>query len=170
MLFHHPPSNQTLSCGDGYRIDTVTPPGPHFGIHYDGNFIFTSQGDNANIHSPPTHEQNKLVYICNSDQPTEYHKAQVLEIPINDNSEPYTVLLENDGTIAQYLLTEILDHDPSQPPDSATTSQSPFNNLQWIKHKAKATLYLPHLMPRPKQGYLIHRNNEWMFKPGRKNR
>ena len=65
LLFYHPPSKQTLSCADGYCLDTTSPPGPQFGQHYDGDFIFTTRSALDVIHRPPTHEQTEtVVEVC----------------------------------------------------------------------------------------------------------
>lgn len=167
LLFYHPPSKQTLSCGDGYRFDSSTPAGPQFGEHYDGDFIFNTKSATDAIHRPPTHETNATVYIDVDGKP---QAATVLNIPINDDSEPYTVQAIDTGTIYQVLAEEIKDHNPTANPTDAINNSAPFPHLQWIKDGGKATLFLPQHMNKPKQGLLKYEKNtnEWSFLPGRK--
>ena len=45
---------------------------------------------------------------------------------------------------------------------------TPFPHLPWVKNDAKATLYLPQTMAKPKQGFLVvDKHNEWSFSIGR---
>jgi hypothetical protein len=167
LLFYHPPSKQTLSCGDGYWFDTSSPAGPHFGQHYDGDFIFNTKSATDAIHRPPTHEANTTVYIQVDDN---YKAATVLNIPINDDTEPYTIQEHGSSAIHQLLAEEIMDHNPNADPASQSISKSPFPHLQWIKDDAKATMFLPECMNKPKQGKLHHDTvtDKWAFTPGRK--
>jgi deoxyuridine 5'-triphosphate nucleotidohydrolase len=166
LLFYHPPSKQTLSCSDGYRFDTFSPAGPQFGKHYDGDFIFNIKSSMDAIHKPPTHESNSTVYVQIDGA---YKEAKVLNIPINDDSEPYTIQEVNTGEIHQMLAEEILDHDPSATPTDIPTSNIPFPHLQWLQNGEKVTLFLPQLMKKPKQGKIYHdsQTNQWSFRPGR---
>jgi hypothetical protein len=166
LLFYHPPSKQTLSCADGYRFDMVSPAGPHFGKHYDGDFIFTTKSALSVIHKPPSHEENATVYINVDNQ---YKAATVLNIPINDDNEPYTVQEIGSGDIHQILAEEMLDHDPTATPTDIPSGNLPFPHLQWIHPNAKVTMYLPHIMKKSKQGRLQQNQDtkEWEFHPGR---
>ena len=63
---------------------------------------------------------------------------------------------------------ELFDHDPtSNPKEIQDNLQTPFPHLPWVQHNAKITLYLPHIMTQPKQGYLSNDNNSWSFLAGR---
>ena len=165
LLFYHPPSKQLLSCADGYRLDTHSPPGPHFDQHYDGDFIFNLKSDdNQAIHQPPSHEENSTIYFQTT--PGSYTAGTILSIPINEETEPYIIQQTDTGDIHEMLADEITDHDPNSNPSDFNTSL-PFPHLPWIQHDEKATLYLPHIMAKPKQGYLQYTNNSWTFIPGR---
>jgi hypothetical protein len=165
LLFYHPPSKQTLSCADGYRFDMVSPAGPHFGKHYDGDFIFTTKSSLSVIHKPPSHEENATVYI-NIDN--KYKAATVLNIPINDDNGLYTVQEIGSGDIHQILAEEMLDHNPSVTPTNIPSGNHPFPHLQWIEPNAKVTMYLPNIMKKSKQGRLQQdqTTKEWTFHPG----
>lgn len=172
LIFYHPPSKQTLTCGDGYRFDTFSPPGPQFGQQYEGDFIFNTKAALTSIHKPPTHEENAKVYYKTSTTPETYEKATILSIPINDDEEPYTVQNTTTGEILQLLSKELLDHNPSIPPsntDNSSDQTTPFPNFPWILNDAKTTLYLPTTTRKPKQGFMQHdtSSNTWSFKPGR---
>ena len=168
LLFYHPPSKQTLSCGDGYRFDTYSPAGPHFDQQYDGDFIFNTKSALSVIHRPPTHDENATVYYEDDGC---YHKATILNIPIKDDTEPYTVQDNTTGDIKQLLAEDLHDHDPSSDPSISVSinASRPFPQIPWAHHESKATLYLPHFMKKPKQGFLLHDplTTKWTFHPGR---
>jgi deoxyuridine 5'-triphosphate nucleotidohydrolase len=167
LLFYHPTSKQTLSCGDGYRFDTYSPAGPHFGKHYDGDFFFNTKASTDAIHRPPSHESNSKVYI-NLDG--HYTAAKVLNVPINDDTETYTVQEINTGHIHQCLAEELMDHNPTDSPEDAPNGTYPFPHLQWVHDNSKATMFLPQFMTKPKQGKLWQNQNDktWSFTIGRK--
>ncbi len=171
LLFYHPPSRQTLSCADGYRFDTVTPAGPHFGETYDGDFIFNTKSDVEDIHRPPSHQENEVCYVPDENNPNTYHRSIILSIPINEDTEPYTIQEVDSGAIRELPTETILDHDPTAPIQDPQTANLPVPSLPWIKHDAKVTLYLPHIMSQPKRGHLqctsTSDGNKWTFIPGR---
>ena len=172
LLFYHPPSKQILSCADGYRFDTTSPAGPQFGEHFDGDFIFTTKSAMSTIHRPPKHDENSTAFIQDEENKDQYHQVTILSVPIDDDKEPYTVQYVNSGNIIQCFEHELRDHDPSVSPIDVPTAtpHAPFPHMQWLHHKSKVTLYLPTIMPKPKQGHLIYdeTTKEWSFKPGRK--
>jgi hypothetical protein len=43
LLFHHPPSKQTLLCADSYQFDPHTIAGQHFKLYFEGDFIFQTK-------------------------------------------------------------------------------------------------------------------------------
>jgi deoxyuridine 5'-triphosphate nucleotidohydrolase len=168
LLFYHPPSKQTLSCAEGYRFDTSTPAGPQFGEQYEGDFIFNTKSALSAIHRPPSHEENETVYYNHDDG--SYHPAKVLSVPIEDDTQPYTIQDTVSGDIHEYLGEELLDHDPSATPSNVpTTNATMFPTLPWIGDGEKVTLYLPTIMPRPQQGKLQYNadTESWQFNPGR---
>ena len=96
-----------------------------------------------------------------------YHPATILDIPIIEASEPYTVQDKNTGDIKQFLGEELLDHDPTATITSNIHTTLPFPYLPWIQDQSKATLYLPQHMKKPKQGFIILSDKTWSFHPGR---
>jgi deoxyuridine 5'-triphosphate nucleotidohydrolase len=166
LLFHHPPSKQTLSCAEGYKFDVTTPAGQHFGETFDNALNFNTRGAMDAIHRPPSHEENQTVFIKGPDTNT-YLKAKVLSVPIDDDNENYTIQESNSGDIKEIMAHEIFDHDPTIRPTDAPTA-TPFPQFPWINHNEKATLYLQESMPKPKRGKFHHNksNNEWSFIPG----
>ncbi len=170
LLFYHPPSKQLLSCADGYRLDTYSPSGPHFNQTYEGDFIFNLKSDlEQPIHHPPAHEENSSAWLKLPDF-DHHQEVKILSIPIDDENDPYIVQHIESGDIHEVLPNELLDHNPDADPTTAiNTNNVPFPHLPWIMHDAKATLYLPNIMPKPKRGFLQldETNNEWSFIPGR---
>ena len=165
LLFYHPPSKQTLTCGDGYRFDTVTPAGPHFDENYEGDFHFNTRSSMALNHIKPTHEENATAFIQQNNQ---YLQVRIIDIPIDENKEVYTVLHEETGDIYQFFSHELLDHNPNADPIVVQNQQQPpFPHLPWLKDGAKATIYLPESMSQPKQGFIQQTDNDWSFIPGR---
>ncbi len=171
LLFYHPPSKQVISCGTSYRFDPSIPAGPQFNERYDGNYYICTQSTlESNLHQPPTHAQGstKFVKITNDDGSIQYKAIHVLDIPIDEENEPITAQFVQSGDIVQLMASELLDSDPTAP-IPATLPSGQFTHLPWIRHEAKATLYLPDRMPHPKQGYLKYSNDtkEWSFSVGR---
>jgi deoxyuridine 5'-triphosphate nucleotidohydrolase len=165
LLFYHPPSKQLLSCADGYTFDTYSPSGPQFNEKFDGDFIFNIKSDYKYHHLKPTHATNDTVYVKGSND--SYFEATILAPPDSSDNPIYTVQCTDTDDIIQITPEEICDHNPnSLPTDDNSTSMFP--HLPWLKTNAKVTMCVPNLMPKPKQGFLQHKNNEWYFLPGRK--
>ena len=165
LIFHHPPSKQTLTCGDGYRFNVYSPAGPQFNQTYDGDFEFTTKSALHNIHSRPSHKLGTTAYININNT---YKKVNVLDIPTNEEDDTYTVQEIETGDIHQLYHNEIYDNNPEQDPLIDQQSQNPtFPLYPWLKHNAKTTLFLPQLMAKLKQGIIVKENNEWAFIPGR---
>jgi hypothetical protein len=99
-----------------------------------------------------------------------YKAAKVLNIPIYDDTKTYIVQEINTGGIHQFLAEELHNHDPTSSPSDVPTGRSPFPHLQWIRDDAKATMFLPQFMNKPKQGKLYQnsRDKSWSFTPGQK--
>ena len=166
LLFYHPTSKQTITCGNGYKFDTFSPAGPQFEEKFDGGFVFSTQQVHTSIHRPPTHESSGTVFYHDATSKI-YHKASVISPPVDEENDPYTLQISSTGDIIQCLATSISDHDPSiQPTDVPNTN--PFPHLPWIQPLAKVTLYLDDRMQEPKQGVLHCLNNQWTFHQGRK--
>ncbi len=171
LLFYHPPSKQTLSCADGYRFDIYTPAGPHFGETYDGDFIFNTKSDIDDIHQAPSHQEDSICYVPDEEDNSIFQRSIILTVPINEDTEPYTIQEIDSGHIREVMSDILHDHDPNATIQPTATPTSPITTHPWIHHDAKVTLYLPHLMPRPKRGYLqfdsSSTENQWSFVPGR---
>ena len=58
-----PPSKQTLTCTNGYKLDSFLHSGPQFNEPFDRNFNFNTRSDSEAIHRPPSFEENTTVYI-----------------------------------------------------------------------------------------------------------
>ena len=146
-MFYHPPSKQTLTCGDGFRFDSHSPAGPQFGQHYEGEFQFTTKSARENsIHIKPTHETNNKAYV--KDESNTINEVIILDTPLNETDEQYTVQNIVTGDILQVLHSELLDHDPTKKTQYIQdTQKTQFPHIPWLKHDAKATLYLPTFMP-----------------------
>jgi deoxyuridine 5'-triphosphate nucleotidohydrolase len=166
LLFYHPQSKQTLTCGDGYKFDTFSPSGIQFELKFDAGFVLSTESTMAALHRPPTHEEGTVGYIKSNDT---HVKVNILSTPIDDDNENYVVQETDSGDIHELLAEQILDHNPDADPTTLTTTV-PFPHLPWIQHDEKATLYLPDRMQHPKQGILKRKENgEWTFTPGRRN-
>ncbi len=173
LLFYHPPSKQLITAANGYRFDTTHPSGPDFKLQYDNSFTFHTKGSLDFIHRPPTHEENDIVFASTNAGAT-YHRARVLNTPINEEEENLVVQFIDSDDIAKVDPQFVKDTDPTNPNPPAPTdtpTDNPFPLSPWIQPDAKVTLFLPHLMSKPKQGYLCRSEDrrEWSFQePGRK--
>ena len=106
------------------------------------------------IHQPLAHKDGKTVYFRNTSNT--YTKATVLSIPVDNDSDPYTVQTDGTGDFHEIVATKLLDHDPTATATdpTPTPSNGTFPLLPWINDESKATLWLPGTMPAPKQGHL----------------
>ena len=95
-----------------------------------------------------------------NDESTELvgHEASILAVPIANN-DTYTLHLCNSDNIIQCSADKILKR-----PSSDKIIPVP-NAPQWIKHKAKCTLFLKNRMTTSRQGFLIHKD-KWYCKSG----
>ena len=178
-----------FSASDGYKFDPYYPSGPQFGLVFDGAFIFNNETTMNNIHHTPTHELDKKVYVSmpsdnvnlsqqesftnkykflgkTTTKPTVYQQATILEVPINEEDDPFTVQLTDSGDIIQCMVTDISESNPNTPIDPS--QPPPTNFMSWLKDKSKVTMYLPDKnWKSPQQGYLIQDGNDWYFQKGR---
>ena len=169
LLFYHPPTKQTITCGDRYKFDTFHPSGPAFNLEYDNKFSMNTRSDLDCIHRPPTHEENAKVYW--KQENGKVVEAHVLSVPVDEDEERFVIQVVSTGDIVEATKDTLHDHDPTKPisdPPTNKPSDKPFPLIPWIHHEAKVTLFLPHLMQAPKQGYLQKHDETWTFKPGRK--
>ena len=170
FLFYHPPSKQLFLGNNGHRLDTFLPSGPQFAeTKFDGTFTFNTRGAMDTIHRPMAHEDGKTVFFKDDDN--NYTEATIVSIPIDDESEPYTIQTKDKGEVHEFRSDDLLDHDPTAEASDPlpTPTDGTFPLLPWIKHNAKAALYLPSVMQAPKQGHLKHDadTDVWSFSPGK---
>ena len=166
LLFYHPHTKKVLSCADGYVFDMYSPAGPTFGESYDGTFNLNTKSSLHTIHMAPTHEKNKEIFVPSTRNPSSYHKATVLESPVDDD-DPYTVQVATTGDIRQVHPDDIREDNPNYTPHD---NELPANGLlPWIKHDSKVTIFLQRHFTTPKQGFLQHnpKCDTWTFIQGR---
>ena len=157
LLFYHPSTKKILTSAR-YKLDERLAAGPTFNLQYDGGMHFSKYCDyNAQI-QPPTFAPSTTVYVKHNNS---YIEAEVITIPMNEQ-QPYTVQYK-DGSLHQHTEQDLTPHNPLQMPhhDNPTIRNLPL----WVKHNSKCTLFL-NKMKRPRQGYLIHNNKHWQFRPG----
>ena len=167
LLFYHPPSKELLSCWDCYKFVTFHPSSPEFNLQYDNNFIINSRREVEYIHRPPSQKQNTTIFIPSKTNPNNFEPAHVLEVPINENTDTDIVQVQESGDIIKLKKDQIRDMNPDAP-IKEHDNESKFPLSPWIRDGAKVTLFLPHTMQEPKQGYIYQNEDKtWYFKPGR---
>ena len=163
LLFYHPTTKRVISAADAYKFDPTLPSGPQFNLKYDSDFYLTRKSQMP-IHQTPTHELGTTCFVLQNDK---YTPATVLNIPLDEDNEQYTIQLEN-GDIELLPAEDIFDHDPTTPLKDDPSSVNPIHH--WVKHHSKVTLFLQEHWNKPKHGYLHHNKetDEWYFIKGRK--
>ena len=160
FIFYHPETKVLVSDADGHRFDNYSPSGPQFNLKYDRGFTITRKLDQE-MHQKPMHENNDTTYIKIAKK---YIPATVLQVPLDEENEPYIVQMKETGEIREVMSDKMNDHDPTRAP---TDNPSVPNHLySWARHQAKVTLFLSSHWTTPKQGYLNKSEDEWYFKPG----
>ena len=91
--------------------------------------------------------------------------ATVLQIPLNDDEEPYVIQDIEIGDITEITKDDILTSNPTSTPTNDIASTFP--HIPWLKHDTKITLYINNKMNEPKQGILTQSDGEWYFHQGR---
>ena len=95
------------------------PSGPESNLVYDNKFIFNTKSSTDHIHRPPTHKQNKTIYIpdpTNTSPSTNNDNsvaAEVLNVPIDDSEKQYRVQVTDPGDIGDVLMDEIEETNPN---------------------------------------------------------
>ena len=77
--------------------------------------------------------------------PKNYEPAQVLKVPINEDTDTYIVQQQDSVDIVELKKDQIRDMDPAGPINQQTNTSS-FPLAPWICDGAKVTLFLPHVM------------------------
>ena len=166
ILFYIPSQKLLVSSGEGYKFDTSTPSGPHFNEKYDYSFTFTTRASTeAAIHRQPTHQTNDTVFVTKPNEPT--YEAHVLDIPVDDDSEPYTLQRVDNGDILQELAEHISKTNPTNQTPQPTANTTP---IPWLIDGTRVTMILPSTDNQPKQGILRLQDDQWSFYPGRRQR
>ena len=125
-----------------YKFDTYLPSGPQFKLAFDSDFIFNSRADLDNsIHCPTSHETNSTVFVTVLDD-TSPRQGIIIQPPINENTDPYTIQLENDDVI-ELMTSDIHESDPTAIPQDIPQVNMDLPHLQWIKDDAKVTMIPP---------------------------
>ena len=83
-----------------------------------------------------------------------YIKVRILDIPINEEDDPFTVQVCDSGEILELMPDDTYKSDPTSLPSQDTEHELP--HLPWTKDKAKVTMILPAFNNAPKQGRLIY--------------
>jgi hypothetical protein len=163
LLFYNPTSKRSISSSD-YRLDSSKPSGSVFKFEEEQPpefYKLPTQSENAIPILPPEYDQGALVAI-NDPSHEHYNKdAHVLSIPIT-TTDLYTLQICNSNDIIECpssIIQEIRQEEKEE-----IIPQAP----EWIKNEAKCTIYIPSSRKTSRQGYLLHQNGEWSFKPGRK--
>ena len=165
LLFYLPMSKQLISCGDGYKFDTSSPSGPHFGEKFDYNFYMNTRASlETAIHRAPTYQQKDKAFFKDGDKSAV--PVHILQVPIDDDLETYTVQNSKNGNIFQALAENIFVTNPDLPILSTTPPLD--THVHWVKGGAKATIILPSTNNEPKQGILQQIDSDWFFYPGHK--
>ena len=163
LLFYIPGQKQLISCGKGYKFDPSTPSGPQFNEKFENTFYFTTRASTeAALHCTPTYQQQETVYVATNGN---YVQAHVLDIPIDDDNEPYTLQTVETGEIIQELASNI---HQSLPQESTESLPSATPTYPWLKNQAKVTMILPTTDNQPKHGFLECNGDQWYFLPGHK--
>ena len=145
-----------------YTLNTAVPSGPLFHVPYEEPTTYSLYQEKSksfkvefdigsNIHISPT----------NLEHPGK--PATILNVPFTID-EPYTVQIKSTLDIIDVTPANILNYNPTA---INNTDPNPSIEYPWLQDKAKITVFLPTSMKTPKQGLLIHKDNNWSFHPGR---
>lgn len=112
-----------------------------------------------NVHlKPPTFKPTQKVFVKYNKT---YEQATIITLPTRE-SNIYTVQIQSDGSIHQYLEKNIKEIDPLLNLDNAIHKNKYFP--QWLTHEAKITLKQNNKF---QYGSLLLSNNQYFFRPGR---
>jgi len=158
--FYHPATKNIITSAT-FRLDERLAAGPAFGLPYDGGLYFGKYCEYNDSIRPPQFAPETQIYVKHDN---DYIDGQIVAIP-KTNSNIYTIQYQ-DGSIHEIHEKYISTNNPNHSP---LINDPPLRNIpNWIKHKSKCTIFLNH-MDRPSQGYLVHNQNQWQFRPGHKN-
>ena len=161
-LFYNPTTKQLIASSD-YRLNISCPSGPIFNLEYSEPTTYSLYNDTVTADAP-TFDLNQKVYLSPTHLTHPLQPATVLDIPFK-HGDPYTLQLQDIDTIIQTMSFDILPYNPSTSP--LNDGLSPSITYPWLKHNAKATLYLKDSMPLPKQGIILQDGKSWYFHQGR---
>ena len=156
-IFYHPHTSKIITTDD-YYLDETIPAGPAFDIACTSRIHFNSYAK-QNIHlRPPTFKPTQDIYVKYNNK---YEKASIITLPTRD-SNIYTVHIESDGTIHQYLEKDIKDVDPYLELHNDISKNKYFPD--WLIHGANITLKNESKF---QHGILLITNGQYFFRPGR---
>ena len=159
-LFYHPGTQRTITS-DEFVLDETLAAGPAFHLDYDGGLYFNKYSDHSDKIRPPFFSPEQTVFTTTTSLPLQ---GKIITIPQSPTNRIYTVQLL-DGSLHQFVEHELSSVDPNLPIDSNNPPLSTFPS--WITNIYKATVVLPEYN-KPLRGLLIHKNNEWYFRFGKK--
>ena len=156
-IFFHPKTSKIITTDD-FLLDETIPAGPAFDIACTSGIHFNSYAEQNAYLRPPTFKPTQNVFVKYNGK---YEKASVITIPTRD-SNIYTLQIESDGSIHQYLEKNIQDVDPL-----LTLENDPNKNKyfpDWLTHESNITLKHDGKF---QHGILLISNNQYFFRPGR---
>ena len=158
-LFYNPDSKKLLASSD-YRLNISCPSGPIFKLQYSEPTSYNLYTESTKTDAP-TYDLSQSVYFSPTHLSHPLQKATVIDIPFK-RSDPYTVQLQNDQSILQASVIDLLPYNPSaESIDSGPSIEHP-----WFQHHTKATLFNPQNMSTPKHGFVVKSGSSWGFQTG----
>lgn len=131
-IFFHPHTKKIITTDD-YVVDESLPAGPTFVIAYSGGLHFNSYAEQNAYLRPPTFRPSHSVWVNIRET---YHKASIITLPSRENNI-YTVRIDHDSSLHQFLEKDILDYDPYLPLDNDPSKNKLFP--KWLKHDSPIT-------------------------------
>ena len=156
-IFFHPHTNKLITTDD-YYLDESIPPGPAFDIACTSGLHFNLYAE-QNIHlRPPTFKPTQIIFVKYNKS---YEKATIITLPTRE-SNIYTLQIESDGSIHQYLEKDIKEINPLLELEKNPDKNKYFP--KWLTHDAKITIKHDNKFL---HGTLLITNNQYFFRPGR---
>ena len=166
LLFYHPGSAQIFTSND-YSLDNKLPSGPQFNLRYDGGLDYDRYTPETARHRPLSHELTETVVIKHP-MTSQMIEAKILDVPLHEDTEPYTVQTCESKEIIQVFTPDIHNQKPSTEEAENMGGDEYISKVPWIKPDARAILFTSS-MTKPLQGTLhLQPDDEWEFIPGRK--
>lgn len=156
-IFFHPHTAKIITTED-YYLDKTIPAGPAFDVACYTGIYFNFYAE-QNVHlRPPTYKPTQKVFVKYNNK---YEEATIITLPTCE-SNIYTVQINIDGTIHQYLEKHIKDVDPYLELDNDISKNKCFPD--WLTHGANITIKNNSKF---QHGVLLIKNDQYFFRPGR---